>query len=212
MTHSDETPDLQKAYALRTSDDSKALYRSWAATYDETFAEALGYAAPARIAAFFDSRWSGGGRVLDVGCGTGLVAEALAARPVDGLDISAEMLGVAGAKGVYDRLIEGDLTATLPIPDNVYGGLISAGTFTHGHVGPEALDELVRIAVAGALFVFGVNAEVFRELDFAASLTALEAAGRISDVELVEGRIYEDAADHATADDRFLATVFRKSV
>ncbi len=160
----------------------------------------------------FESRWAGGGRVLDVGCGTGLVAEELAARPVDGLDISAEMLGVAAEKGVYGRLIEGDLTARLAIADNSYAGLISAGTFTHGHVGPEALDELVRIAASGALFVFGVNAEVFRELDFGARLSALESAGRISQVELVEGRIYDDAARHDTADDRFLATVFRKPV
>lgn len=210
MTSSNDTPDLQAAYALQTPDDSKALYRSWAATYDETFAEAMGYAAPARIAALFDSRWRGDGRILDIGCGTGLVAEALAARPVDGLDISAEMLGVAGEKGAYDRLIEGDLTATLHIPDGVYDGLISAGTFTHGHVGPEALDELVRIAAPDALFVFGVNAEVFRELDFGAKLTTLENAGQINAIEFVEGRIYKDGTDHASADDRFLATVFRK--
>lgn len=212
MTGSDDTPDLQAAYSLQTPDDSKALYRSWATTYDETFAEALGYAAPARLAALFDSRWTGDGRVLDVGCGTGLVAEALAARPVDGLDISAEMLGVAAEKGVYERLIEGDLTATLPVVDDVYDGLVSAGTFTHGHVGPEALEELVRIAAPGALFVFGVNAEVFRELDFSAKLTALEAAGRIISIELVEGRIYEDEAAHDMSGDRFLAAIFRKPV
>lgn len=212
MAGSDDTPDLEAAYALKTPDDSKALYRDWAATYDETFAAAMGYAAPGRIAALFDRRWAGGGRVLDVGCGTGLVAEELAARPVDGLDISAEMLAVAAQKGVYERLIEGDLTARLAIADDSYAGLISAGTFTHGHVGPGALDELVRIAAPEALFVFGVNAEVFRELDFGAKLDALESAGRICGAELVEGRIYEDAASHGVADDRFLATVFRKPV
>lgn len=210
MTNANDTPDLEAAYAVKTPDDSKALYRSWAATYDETFAAALRYAAPARIAALFDSRWSGVGRILDVGCGTGLVAQELSARPVDGLDISAEMLGVAAQKGLYERLMVGDLTARLAIPDNAYGGLISAGAFTHGHVGPDALDELARIAAPGALFVLGVNAEVFGELDFGAKLAALEGAQRIEAVDLVEGRIYADSADHDTADDRFLATVFRK--
>ncbi len=210
MSTSDDAPDLKTAYALKTSDASKALYRSWASTYDATFAEALGYAAPARIAGLFDSRWQGDGRILDVGCGTGLVAAALAVRPVDGLDISAEMLGVAGEKDLYEHLIEGDLTTALPIADGVYGGLISAGTFTHGHVGPEALDELIRIAAPEALFVFGVNAEVFREMDFGAKLGALETTGLIRDIEFVEGRIYEESADHDTAEDRFLATVFRK--
>ncbi len=203
-------PDLESAYALETPEDSKALYQTWADTYDQTFAEDMGYAAPARLAAMYDDMWRGAGRILDVGCGTGLVADALKARPVDGLDISAEMLGVAAKKGHYDRLLEGDLTAQLNIPSGVYDGLISAGTFTHGHVGPGALDELVRIAAPDALFVFGVNAEVFRELDFNAKLTALEQSGLIADMRLVEGRIYEEGADHPSADDRFLATVFRK--
>lgn len=211
MTDPKDAPDLQNAYALETPEDSKALYRTWADSYDQTFAEKMGYAAPARIAALFDGQWSGMGPVLDVGCGTGLVADALKTRPVDGLDISAEMLGVAAEKGIYERLIEGDLTAKLDIPDGVYGGLISAGTFTHGHVGPEALDELVRVAAPGAQFVFGVNAEVFRELDFNAKLTSLETSGLIAGVRLVEGRIYEEGTDHPSADDTFLATVFHKT-
>lgn len=212
MTGPNKNPDLESAYALETPEDSKTLYRAWAETYDQTFAEQMGYAAPARLAALFDDRWRGTGRVLDVGCGTGLIAEALKARPLDGLDISAEMLGVAAKKNQYERLTEGDLTAKLDIPDGAYGGLISAGTFTHGHVGPDALDELARIAAPDALFVFGVNAEVFRELDFNAKLTALEQSGLITGVQLVEGRIYQEGTDHPSADDRFLATVFRRGV
>jgi len=44
------------------------------------------------------------------------------------------------------------------IPDSAYGG-ISVGTFTHGHVGPEAIDELLRVAGPGTLFAMGSNAE-----------------------------------------------------
>lgn len=211
MTASKNTPDLESAYALETPEDSKTLYRSWATTYDQTFAEDMSYAAPARLAALFDQELRGTGRILDVGCGTGLVAETLQARPVDGLDISAEMLGVAAEKGCYDRLIEGDLTARLNIPEGVYGGLISAGTFTHGHVGPDALDELVRIAAPGAMFVLGVNAEVFHELDFNAKLNAMHQSGLITETRLVEGRIYDEDAAHASANDTFLAAVFQKT-
>lgn len=210
MTRPKPAPDLESAYALETPEDSKALYQTWAETYDQTFASAMGYAAPGRLAALFDDLWRGTGRVLDVGCGTGLIAEALRARPLDGLDISAEMLGVAAEKSLYERLLEGDLTAKLDIADGAYSGLISAGTFTHGHVGPDALDELTRISAPGALFVIGVNAEVFRELDFDAKLSALQRSGLIADVELIEGRIYEEGSDHASAEDRFLATIFRK--
>ena len=210
MSNSKDMPDLQAAYALRTPEDSKALYRTWADSYDETFANAMGYTAPAKIAGLFDERWNKTGRVLDVGCGTGLVGEALNAGPVDGLDISAEMLGVSAKKGIYGRLIEGDLTCVLDIEECTYAGLISAGTFTHGHVGPEALDELLRIAEPDALFVLGVNAEVFREQNFGEKLDELVRRGMIFAPEFVEGQIYAEDSDHTSAKDRFLAVVFHK--
>ena len=34
----DETPDLNAAYALKTPDDSKRLYADWAGDYDADFA------------------------------------------------------------------------------------------------------------------------------------------------------------------------------
>ena len=60
---------------------------------------------------------TGGGPVLDLACGTGLVGEALATRGfarLTGVDLSADMLGQARAKGCYDRLVAGDVAA---LPD-----------------------------------------------------------------------------------------------
>lgn len=89
----------------------------------------------------------GAGPVLDLGAGTGLVAERLAARgigPVDGVDISPEMLARARAKGCYRALHEGDATSGLDLPAAGCAGLVSAGTFTLGHLGPEVLPGLLR--------------------------------------------------------------------
>ena len=158
-------PDLAAAYDLSSPEDNRRLYRKWADDYDETFIAAQGYEYPARIAEIFDRR-SGAGPVLDVGCGTGAVAEALSARPVDGVDISPEMLSVAAAKGHYRQLIETDLTANPDLERGAYQGVVSAGTFTHGHVGPDALLPLIDAAAPGALFVIGVNAVVFARNDF----------------------------------------------
>ncbi len=211
MTKQQDTLGLTAAYDLDGPDASRKLYRDWADTYDETFAQSLGYAYPQRIAELFDDRAADGDApVLDVGCGTGLVGAALRKGPVDGLDISPEMLRVAADKGDYRNLFEGDLTLTLPFGDDVFGGFVSAGTFTHGHVGPDALDELTRIARRGALFVLGVNDQVYRELNFAQKLDGLVAAAVISEVEEVEGAIYQEGADHDHADDRFRALVFRR--
>ena len=54
-----------------------------------------------------------------------------------------------GKKGIYSKSIVGDLTKGLPILDNTYNGIVSSGTFTHGHVGPEALFEITRILSKG---------------------------------------------------------------
>ena len=88
------------AYALKTPEDSKALYRDWAATYDEDFAAAMDFLMPGHVEQIFAEN-GGAVPVLDVGAGTGLVAAELLKRgieDVDGLDISTEMLAVATSK------------------------------------------------------------------------------------------------------------------
>ena len=163
-------PDLEKAYALETPQDNLTLYADWAETYDQAFAGDMDYQMPRLVALVLAELFDSPGPVLDVGAGTGLVAEHLVGRgtfDVDALDLSPEMLAVARSKGLYRQTIEADLTRSLPINDAQYGAVISSGTFTHGHVGPEALDELLRVARKGALFVLSVNATHFEAREFA---------------------------------------------
>ncbi|WP_413875056.1 class I SAM-dependent DNA methyltransferase [Albidovulum sp.] len=193
--------DLDGAYSLRTPDDSVRHYRDWADRYDRDFAAGMDYRSPAAVAAAF-AALGGRGPVLDVGAGTGLVAEALAREgigPVDGIDISAEMLAIAAAKGVYRRTILADLTRALPIENSVYSGLISAGTFTHGHVGPEAFEELLRIARPGAVFAVTVHAAVYDRDGFATAFARL--SDRIAGFRTEPFRIYGPGADGAHAQD-----------
>ena len=200
---------LDGAYALKTPEDSVNLYRGWAETYDTDFAESHGYVVPQQIAALFHQE-GGQGPVLDIGAGTGLVGAALGELDVDGIDISQEMLDVAGAKGLYRNRICADLTGPLDIPDQAYSGFTSAGTFTHGHVGPVCLPELTRIARPDALFVIAINEQIFDQAGFGSAFAALVAGGAISPVSFRHVRYYEDA-DHAHADDMGLVAIFRRS-
>ena len=148
---------LDDAYALETPADNLALYRHWAETYDVEFAQKRGYQYPQKIAdIYFHHARPDDTPILDVGSGTGLVATALQERQVinarltiDGVDISPEMLAISRTKQVYRHLFEADLTQPIDLPEKQYGAVVSAGTFTHGHVGPEALIKLLRLCRAG---------------------------------------------------------------
>lgn len=208
----DKKYSLDSAYQIRTPDDAVRLYGDWAEGYDSEFAESMGYAAPRLIAqAFLRRAGDQDGPVLDIGAGTGLVGHHLTGagdREVDGIDISAEMLAVAREKGVYRALIEADLTQPLDIPDGCYGGLISSGTFTHGHVGPGVLPELLRITRPGALCVFGIKREVYDEERFGSAFATLVAEGRITPLDFETIRVY-DREDHDHGQDVGLTAIFR---
>ena len=201
---------VDKAYDLKSSDEARALYDDWAESYDTSFGDAMGYVAPRLIAeTFLAEDGAEMSPVLDIGAGTGLLAEHLPGLTVDGIDLSPEMLAQAGAKGLYRNRIEADLLKPLDIPDASYGGFTSSGTFTHGHVGPDCLPELLRIARPGALFVCGVVPPVYDGMGFGSTLAQLVARGTIGPLDFREIVIYE-GVDHDHAADTGLIMIFRK--
>lgn len=207
-----DDPDLDSAYALETPEDNLKLYRSWAETYDRTFVAAADYRLPGLVVQRFLAE-GGGGPALDVGCGTGAVGEVLPGEiTLDGLDLSPEMLAVADTKGRYGRLIEANLKDPLPLADAAYQGVLSAGTFTHGHVGAEALPELVRILAPGAIAVVSIRDAVWRGFGFESGFAKLVADGMTSPPTTEAERIYgaPDLAPEGHADDIGYITTFRR--
>lgn len=203
---------LKDAYALKTTEDSQKLYDNWAETYDEGFAKAHDYNTPDIIAELYAERTlDKSARVLDIGAGTGLVGEGLlrhGVKNIDALDISIPMLDMAKRKGCYQNLIVADLNADLDINDNTYGGITSTGTFTHGHVGPDAINSLVRIAQPGALFILGIKDDIYESGGFAAKFAELST--QISGFEIVKKAGYgKNAAADLQASYTWVA-VFRK--
>ena len=195
---------LAGAYALQTPDQHVSYYRDFAAHYDSTFADGLGYVYPLAIAATLAELGRPSGPVLDIGCGTGLVAAAIHGRQpdvvIDGVDISPEMIEKAATKGAYRDLMVADLTGDFSHLPTGYAAIVSAGTFTHGHLGPEPLAGLIDHCAAGAVAAIGVNSAHFAAHDFAAALAGLQADGRITAPNLQEVPIY-DGRDAAHSDD-----------
>lgn len=204
-------PDLSAAYALETPEDNLRLYADWAESYDRTFAADMDYQMPKLVALIYAEVGHGRTPVLDVGAGTGLVVDAVLMRAglqIDALDISPQMLKVAADKGHYRDTIVADLTKTLDLRDGSYDAIVSSGTFTHGHVGPDALDELLRVAQSGAVFVLAINKEHFEARGFAAKFASLETDIEGLDMRTVQ--IYGAGAKGDHKDDQALIAVFYK--
>lgn len=206
---SDPKPDLKSAYALTSVEDNRQLYANWAKDYDSGFAKDMAYILHLHVVEAF-CNMGGRGPVLDIGAGTGLAGEALVQRQtceIDGVDVSQDMLEVAKSKAVYRNLIVADVTQPLDL-DTHYNGLISSGTFTHGHVGPDAIDYLLDICAKGAKCALSVNKEHWQSRGFEQKFHDLRA--KIDELETRSVRIYQETAAGDHVNDRALIVTFVK--
>lgn len=188
---------LRRAYALSGEDpaETKALYRDWAETYDGTMMDGLAYVSPMKIAALLAEHVTDRDtRVLDVGCGTGLLATFLGEQGfgrIDGLDYSAEMLAVAQAKGRIGQSFLRDLNEPLNMDGERFGAMASTGTFTHGHVGGGCLPGLFELLEQGGLLVCTVHQDVWDAGGFGETLAQLEKAGVVEIVVRKADQLFE---------------------
>ena len=166
---------------MTAGDDAHEVYEAWAPSYEADLVGGYGYTAH-RIAAaaMAAARPDRAASILDIGCGTGLVAVELAARgftTIDGLDASPRMLERARAKGVYRNLIEGDLRRPDVVDSGRYDAAIAVGVFGGGHVGPEDLECFARPVRPGGAIVLYANGIPWVADDYPAHLRRLEESG-----------------------------------
>lgn len=102
----------------RASDRAiRHIYRNFAASYETRMCEDLKYAGPERlqdgIRAVIGDR--SGLKLLDLGCGSGLMGLNTRWRAADltGVDLSPEMIELARARNIYDRLDVAEITEWL---------------------------------------------------------------------------------------------------
>jgi SAM-dependent methyltransferase len=92
--------------------DVRTGYGEWVATYEDTVEDAMDIALLDELR---EVQWSSVGAAADLGCGTGRTGTWMhdhGVAVIDGLDLTPEMLEVARGRGVYRRLVEGDVAAS----------------------------------------------------------------------------------------------------
>jgi ubiquinone/menaquinone biosynthesis C-methylase UbiE len=120
-------------------------YRAWATSYDQTANPLL--ALESRVLSQFLAAFSGR-RILDVGCGTGRWMEPLASRGavVFGVDLSVEMLAIAGSKPrLTGRCVVADMES-LPVKTDSFDLALCCFTLSYATHLTTALAELARVA------------------------------------------------------------------
>ena len=153
------------------------VYRDWAKKYDYDNDHVLGTVSQPKSVNLLSTRLKDKtAKIIDVGCGTGLVGEKLKAKDFiyfDGLDISKDMLSIAKSRG-YRNLFLGSLNKQLPVLDDAYDAAMCIGVFTHGHVSSDRFNELCRIVKPGGYVCFTINEGVFEEYGFKEMITEFQ--------------------------------------
>ncbi|KAF9886743.1 Williams Beuren syndrome chromosome region 27 [Aspergillus nanangensis] len=193
---------FEQAYALSGTSEAQTLYNEWAGAYDKDL-DATGYASPRRgVEAVIKNLSSASPdqlKILDAGCGTGLVGVSLAQSSLvgrfvlDGVDLSAGMLAVARTKGMYQGLETANLNERIDKLDGSYDVVLCVGTLTKGHVGPKVLAEFARLTAPSGLIVATVLDEVYETGGFKAEIEQLRDGGAVQIVSTEEFGVLEEA-------------------
>ncbi|XP_066551537.1 methyltransferase-like protein 27 [Amia ocellicauda] len=138
-----------------TPEDKMGFYDKWADNYEQDVAildyRAPGLAADALAAGFQGDRENA--VVLDVACGTGLVAsrlQTLGFRRFVGVDGSEAMLRQARDRGLYQELLQCMLgSEELPVPVETYNAVLIVGALSVGQVPLTVIKDLWKATKPG---------------------------------------------------------------
>ena len=163
----DEKLDI---YKLTTPEEILKYYQSWTKKdkYNQDMVH-LNYVAPKETVLILKKyALDSNCKILDAGCGTGLVGIELKKygySNIDGVDFSQDMLNLI-PKNIYKKIEKVDLNKPLKFSSNMYDVVTCVGTFTYGHVKSHALDELIRITKNKGIICFTINEGIYEKYGF----------------------------------------------
>jgi predicted TPR repeat methyltransferase len=142
------------------------LFDGLAPRFEQHLVQDLGYRVPEALAQLVrprlqDLRGAGApARVIDLGCGTGMVGIALASAgaEITGVDLSPRMLGIAAERGAYAHLEQGELVTVLArIAAGSIQAVLAADVFIYVGDLATVFAQVARVLAPGGLFAMSVE-------------------------------------------------------
>lgn len=132
--------------------DVQQGYGEWVRTYEAVVQDEMDLRLFERVTTV---DWAAVGQILDLACGTGRIGAWLKQRtnaPIDGVDLTPEMLDVARGKAIYRSLTVADVTQT-GLPDAAYDLCTQSLADEHLPELKPLYAEVARILKPGGCFV-----------------------------------------------------------
>ena len=144
----------------------RTLFDQHAERFDEVLVERLGYRVPWQMRRLLEECAPGPyARLIDLGCGTGLVGSALSglAAHVTGVDLSEAMLDRAFDRGIYDELYVGGVLEFLEAEDEEgdappWDLVAAADMLPYLGAVPPLFQGVARQTTPGGLWIFSTEA------------------------------------------------------
>ena len=174
-------------HTLKSTDEVRDLYDDWSKNdkYNQDMID-WEYSGPREVvSAFLPHAQKKDIKILDAGCGSGLVGEELSKEGysiIHGADIAAKLMNSIPA-GIYQELHNIDLNKPINFTDDFFDAVLCVGTFTFGHVKAKALSEFTRIVKSGGIIGFTINEGVFLDHGFKSELDHLVIQKKITQLD-----------------------------
>ena len=139
----------------------EALFDAYAESFDQHLLQELNYQAPNLVRGLSaPCLLQGKLAVADLGCGTGVCGPLFAryCHHLVGVDLSGQMLAVAGRRGCYDELIQADLVDFLSRRPGAFDLCIAADVLVYQGDLAGVFEAVAGALVPGGWFVFTVEA------------------------------------------------------
>lgn len=148
---------------------SEKHYDELAEKYDFILQDICGYNDPDHVTICAKKYLKQDSKILDVGCGTGILADTLKKdggfTEFWGIDGSQKMLDLAVPKKLYHetkKILIG-LEPMEPTFLNRFDGAVATGCYLDGHFSFESFKEIIPCLVVGGVFIFSMRDLYFTE-------------------------------------------------